>query len=650
MHYISEQSFLNEVDSLDLEDLPDTLIQIFTSKADIGFIEDILHAISTRFKKSVIIGATTDGEILNKKVYTQTTVVSISNFEKTTLGLSYENYENYELVNFREIGANLLKSNATKNTKVAIVFADGMSTNGEELLKGFEEFNPNIVISGGLAGDNAEFKNTFVFCNGAVLEYGAVCVTLNSEVLNIKTDYSFNYSPIGKKLTVTKSDKNRVYEIDGVNAVEIYKKYLGKSVEQHLPGIGIEFPLILNRYGINIARAIINKNEDGSLTFAGNIDEGESVRFGYGDIDAILQKSILDTQKYALTQSTFIYSCMARRRLLDDCISNEISPLFELTKSLAGFFTYGEFFSSNCKNELLNQTMTILRLSEEEIGDNIQHSGVIKEIDKPNRTISSLVHLLQVTSHELDLDILMLEEQSLQIAKQKRKEGNIETISALSHQWRQPLNVLSLIISKLKFYKDMKMPIENKIDKFLADAEETVDTLSDLLEDLKQLFLNRTNRDIEIDIEGLLLGALIEPNKLFKTANIEHKIEYNIDPGVKIFIDIDKVSKILNTLYLNAIEALMDLEGQKPLLETKVDLINNHLVFEISNNGNEIPVEVGKKIFDPYFSTKSDNERGLGLYIAKILTQDHMNGEIWYESNESFTKFSVSFETSKGKN
>ena len=118
MHYISEQSFLNEVDSLDLEDLPDTLIQIFTSKADIGFIEDILHAISTRFKKSVIIGATTDGEILNKKVYTQTTVVSISNFEKTTLGLSYENYENYELVNFREIGANLLKSNATKNTKV----------------------------------------------------------------------------------------------------------------------------------------------------------------------------------------------------------------------------------------------------------------------------------------------------------------------------------------------------------------------------------------------------------------------------------------------------------------------------------------------------------------------------------------------------
>ncbi|MFZ8354250.1 FIST N-terminal domain-containing protein, partial [Staphylococcus aureus] len=46
----------------------------------------------------------------------------------------------------------------------------------------------------------------------------------------------------GVEKTIARSDRNVLYEIEGENALEMYKKYLGPDAE-HLPGSALLFPL-----------------------------------------------------------------------------------------------------------------------------------------------------------------------------------------------------------------------------------------------------------------------------------------------------------------------------------------------------------------------------------------------------------------------
>jgi len=175
-----------------------------------------------------------------------------------------------------------------------------------------------------------------------------------------------------------------------MSAVSMYSKYLGDEIADSLPAVGIEFPLIITRNGMKIARAVLGKEDDGSLIFAGNIHEGDKVQFGYGNSGMILSEAVNTRKQIDMpcVESIFIYSCMARRRFLNEAISIELTPLANLAPSV-GFFTYGEFFTStensdsrffdgmNC--ELLNQTMTVLSMSESD-----EPSGYIFE-DKSYR-------------------------------------------------------------------------------------------------------------------------------------------------------------------------------------------------------------------------------------------------------------------------
>ncbi|MEZ4693590.1 MAG: FIST C-terminal domain-containing protein [Aliarcobacter sp.] len=163
-----------------------------------------------------------------------------------------------------------------------------------------------------------------------------------------------------------KWNKNRVYKISGLTPLDFYEKYLGEYVAKSLPATGIEFPLILQKNNIPLARAVIAKHEDGSLSFAGNLHKGDVVKLGFGNVELIMSnplKSLFSKCCVKDTETFFIYACMARRRYMPNLIDIEIKPFSKIAPT-AGFFTYGEFYHNSGNNELLNQTLTILALSE----------------------------------------------------------------------------------------------------------------------------------------------------------------------------------------------------------------------------------------------------------------------------------------------
>ena len=375
------------------------LIQVFTGICEKSYINGLIDNIKSLLPNSVIIGSTTDGEILNDNVSQYKTVLAISVFEKTKL-LSFSSNAKENTTQT----ANSLISKIDKNTdlKLLITFGDGLNINGEKYVRAFENYDNSLVIVGGLAGDNAQFKNTYVFTQDGIVEKGVVAVGLYNPDLIVNTNYSFGWNSIGKYLKITSSKENVVYTINNIPAAKIYEKYLGMDIYNKLPSTGIEFPLIIKKDSMQIARAVVGKNDDDSLVFAGDINEGESVQFGFGNAHEIvanrlkIANDILDKP----SESIFVYSCMARKYLLDKSSSVELNPLAQIAP-LSGFFTYGEIFhdSKISKNEFLNQTLTTVSISENNISKKIDIDDDYNE--EENQTIKALSYLASTSSKEL---------------------------------------------------------------------------------------------------------------------------------------------------------------------------------------------------------------------------------------------------------
>ena len=390
-----------EVVQKQLQDDSQLLIQLFVETQEVAYLESLIAFFQERFPFAALVGATSDGIIAAKSVYVHNRhLATFSYFEQTTLKVATSKSEN-SFLNGEEIAKKL----CTDKTKLLITFTDGLYTNGEEYVKGIGAINPNIIVAGGMAGDNGKLKQTYVFTKDEILLKGAVGVGLESDALHIRSGYTFDWKPIGKELIVTKVDKNRVYELDGTPIIDIYAKYMGKELANALPQIGIEFPLIFQKNGISVGRAPLLAHDDGSLTFAGNIAQGESVYFGIGNIDEILHESqryigqLVESLEYE-SESIFVYSCMARRRYMQEEISDELSLLSSVAP-VAGFFTYGEFFHTTKENQLLNETMTMVVLSESTKPSTLIYSKENSKKELPLTHEHVLAHLANSVSDEL---------------------------------------------------------------------------------------------------------------------------------------------------------------------------------------------------------------------------------------------------------
>jgi len=408
-------AFIDENAILDSKHL---LIQVFTSSNDKNFIASLTSFLDTVLPASSLIGSTTDGEILNGDVSTMQTVISFTQFESTVL----KTYISDTFDTYKQAGTDLAESLNQENTKVIISFIDGLHGDGEEFLNAIDSVNPKITVAGGMAGDNGEFKKTFVFTKENIYERGVVGVALSNEALNVYTDYSFNWVSIGLNLRITQADGNRVFKINDKTAYEVYAHYLGESAAKALPEISVTFPLIIKRNKTDIARTVISSEVDGSLIFSGGFKEGDTVRFGYGDSVNILGHIDEDIKRISKhpVESIFIYSCMGRRRFLPELIEQETKPFNEIATT-CGFFTYGEFYSAKSK-ELLNQSMTVLGLSESnEVGKKLG----VKKTKKKSDVIEALSNLIKTSSQDLEILNITLEnkvEDEIEKNREKTKQ------------------------------------------------------------------------------------------------------------------------------------------------------------------------------------------------------------------------------------
>ncbi len=378
-----------------ISECKNTLVQVFSGIID----EEESVALSSFIKELLpdadIIGTTTSGEVCNGKIFEETVTISFSLFDTTVVKSGF--YPLDEKVEIDRLSNELLEN----NTKAIVIFSDGLKSNAEQLLKDIYTLRPDVVIAGGRAGDNILFEKTYVFNEDCSSENGCVIASLSGDDLLVNSDYILNWTPIGTDMTVTKVKGNILYELDGIPVFDVYKKYLGESVMDDFPESSLEFPLIIKKDHLYVARDSLMKTDDDAIIYAGNFEVGDSVRFSFGNIEDITDETYeyFDKFKTLPAESIYVYSCTARKSLMGVKLEDEMNVLASLAPT-SGFFTYGEFFHTENIIELLNVTTTFLALSESsKIKDRTLKISSPKEFDSVKKV---LTHLIKVATEELE--------------------------------------------------------------------------------------------------------------------------------------------------------------------------------------------------------------------------------------------------------
>jgi signal transduction histidine kinase len=630
------------------------LLQVFTGVCDVEFIKNLIQDIKKLIPHINIIGTTTDGEIIGDNTFENSTILSFSIFENTTISTHFTNISN----NSYNTALTLIsKFDTSTKPKVAISFADGLNINGEEYINAFYDYDKELTIAGGLAGDNAKFIGTIVFTQEKVVVNGAVVALLFNDNLQISTKASFGWESIGKSMTITKATQNIVYEIDGIKAVDIYAKYLGKDISLLLPKTGIEFPLIIEKDGISIPRAVVGKNDDGSLVFAGNLNVGDIVKFGYGNIDSIISYGIniykdLDIHN---SESIFVYSCMARKALMQNNIKEELTPLLNISP-ISGFFTYGEFYcdKKSLKNELLNQTMTILGLSENCSKKSIDNYKCNLNISNrhSNPTLKALSHLISQTSTEIeDINITLEEKIKKEIEKNRQQQEHIfeqskmasmgDMIGNIAHQWRQPLSSISMIASSIQVEQELNVLNLDKLSENMQKIIKKTDYLSNTINTFRD-FIKGSKEVKEIIIQERINYALDIVGIVLKDNNI--KLYNNIDYTDKIKLTMAKgeIDQVIINIINNAKDILIANKVDNPYIQLNLIQEKEKIVITIEDNGGGIDKNIMPKIFEPYFTTKHQSQgTGLGLHMSYQIVTESLKGKIYAQNTNNGAKFFI---------
>ena len=340
-------------------------------------VQQRLEEIKTVYPSAEIVGCSTSGEIFGEEVFNENIICTAVWFEKTTLQIVSSHIESME--ESFSIGEKLADDLEKHQLIHIMVLSDGLNINGSELTKGLNSHpNSQVSVTGGLAGDQADFSETVIVHNRAGEKNLVLAIGFYGESLQVGYGSMGGWDSFGVDREVTKSKANILYELDGHPALELYKKYLGDHAA-NLPASALLFPLSLRSKiaETSLVRTVLSVNEaDGSMVFAGDIPQGEYVRLMKANFDRLIDgaNDAAEMSKISLKNSNpdlaILISCVGRKLVLKQRVEEELEIIREVIgagTTMAGFYSYGEIcpikpFEQHC--ELHNQTMTITVFKE----------------------------------------------------------------------------------------------------------------------------------------------------------------------------------------------------------------------------------------------------------------------------------------------
>lgn len=200
-----------------------------------------------------------------------------------------------------------------------------------------------------------------------------------------------------------------------------------------------------------------------------------------------------------------------------------------------------------------------------------------------------------------------------------------EMLSNIAHQWKQPLNMISISNGVLKINQEIEdFSSPEDINRAIDNIDNSVKYLSTTIDDFRNFFRPDKEKSF-FYIEEAISKTTKLVSSQFKNNEIEiiEEIEEIEIQGFK-----NEFCQVLINLLKNAKDELVKLEDTKRLVFIKAYEESKNIVIDIKDSAGGIPDEIMNKLFQPYFTTKTNNEgTGIGLYMSKQIIEG-MQGHI----------------------
>jgi signal transduction histidine kinase len=218
------------------------------------------------------------------------------------------------------------------------------------------------------------------------------------------------------------------------------------------------------------------------------------------------------------------------------------------------------------------------------------------------------------------------------------KKGAVAALSAgLLHQISQPITAIHGFVRFMKKEMDINSPFYKPV----CVMDEQSFYIKDMLANLMELIRHRKIQKTETNINDVIYKSV---NLLLDELRIRRVgWDMQLDDQIPfIYGDALHLQQVFMNLIVNAMEALSEMPHGSPrtlLITSKYDSGNHQAVLIFKDDGPGIASEHQAKIFDPFFSTKTQGS-GIGLALVHDLVNEH-GGSISVQSNPAGTIFTV---------
>ncbi len=337
--------------------------------------------IRAMFPEAHVVGCSTGGQILDNDLSDDDIAAVVLSFERTRLRVVWRQVTAPE--GSRACGRALGETLKGDDLAGVFILSDGLNVNGSELVCGLASaIAPSVPITGGLAGDGADFITTLVGVNGEPRSNCVGAVGFYGPAVRIGHGYGGGWDVFGPRRRITRAAGNVLYEVDGKPALDLYERYLGAEDAAGLPSTGLLFPLQIYDAGapdMAIVRTILAVDRDErSMTFAGDMPEGwvaQLMRGSFHRLSAGAAAAARTAHAASVPcaasgdELALLVSCIGRRLLLGQQALDEVEAVgCELGDDVRriGFYSYGEISPHAASGicQLHNQTMTITTIRE----------------------------------------------------------------------------------------------------------------------------------------------------------------------------------------------------------------------------------------------------------------------------------------------
>jgi PAS domain S-box-containing protein len=252
-----------------------------------------------------------------------------------------------------------------------------------------------------------------------------------------------------------------------------------------------------------------------------------------------------------------------------------------------------------------------------------------KELDKHQEMFQSLL------KDKVEEEVQKNREKDKILLQQSRLAQMGEMISMIAHQWRQPLSAISAASGSIEF-KASRNKLNNEIAQELSrKISQYVQHLSSTIEDFRNFF--KTNKSQQkVSLHQLVASTINIVQHSIENKNIELITHYEKELIVNTYAN--EVQQVVLNIIKNAEDVLLEKRVQEPQIKIIVD----EKTILIEDNGGGIDPDIMDKIFEPYFSTKDEKDgTGLGLYMSKIIIEQHCHGALRVTNTNKGALFSI---------